>query len=369
MNTLISMKIMKIFGLVVAVHAAVFMLIFAIPGCRSSARQNAVVASEPAPAGAMISYAGAPDSPSLSSSALNPAITSAPIFDPNAPAIASGSIRFSPTRPGATAPITTPPPAEAVPTVNYTVVKGDSLWTVAKRHSVTVAELASANNLTTNATLQLNQKLIIPQKAIAPPAAEASAAAPAADSPSYTVKSGDTLGAIARRNGTTVDALRAANRLTGDGVRAGQVLLLPIGATVPAADAPPAVAAAATSRPANSVTHIVAPGETLSEIARRYGVRYAEIATANNITDPTRVRAGQELVIPGWQAPGGGSNAATPALSNPAATPAATTNAPILFIPGAADDLPSAPAPTGDVPVIRVDEPGASADSAAPRIN
>ena len=94
------MKIMKIFCLVVAVHAAVFMLIFAIPGCRSSALQNAVVTPGPAPAGAMISYAGAPDSPSLSSSALNPAITSAPMFDPNAPATASGSIRFSPPRPG-----------------------------------------------------------------------------------------------------------------------------------------------------------------------------------------------------------------------------------------------------------------------------
>lgn len=368
MNTLLSMKIMKIFGLVVAVHAAVFMLIFAIPGCRSSARQNAVVPPEPAPAGAMITYAGAGESPSLSSNALNPAITSAPMFDPNAPATASGPIRFSPTRPGAAAQAVTPPPAEAAPAVNYTVVKGDSLWTVAKRHGVTVAELASANNLMTNATLQLNQKLIIPQKAVAPAAAGASAAAPAADSPSYTVKSGDTLGAIARRNGTTVDALRAANRLSGDVVRAGQVLLLPVGATAPAADAAPAAAAAATTRPANSVTHVVAPGETLSEIARRYGVRYAEIATANNITDPTRVRAGQELVIPGWQAPGGAA-AAAPAATTPASTPAATTNAPILFIPGAADDLPPAPAPTGDVPVIRVDEPGAPADSAAPRIN
>jgi LysM repeat protein len=283
------------------------------------------------------------------------------MFDPNAPATASGSIRFSPTRPGVDASSITPPPAEAAPTVNYTVVKGDSLWTVAKRHSVTVAELASANNLMTNATLQLNQKLIIPQKAVAPAAAGASA--PAADSPSYTVKSGDTLGAIARRNGTTVDALRAANRLSGDGVRAGQVLLLPVGATVPAADATSAVGAAATTRPANAVTHTVAPGETLSEIARRYGVRYAEIATANNITDPTRVRAGQELVIPGWQAPGAaaGTSAESP--------PAAATNAPILFIPGAADDLPPAPAPTGDVPVIRVDDPGAPAESAAPRIN
>lgn len=361
------MKIMKIFGLVVAVHAAVFMLIFAIPGCRSSARQNAGVSPAPAPADPMISYAAPANSASLSSSELNPAITPAPMFDPNAPATASGSIRFSPTRPGAAAQSLTPPPPEAAPTVNYSVVKGDSLWTVAKRHGITVAELASANNLMANATLQLNQKLIIPQKAVAP--AAAGATTPAADAPSYTVKSGDTLGAIARRNGTTVEALRSANRLSGDVVRAGQVLLLPVGATVPAADAATTAApAASSSRPANSVTHTVAPGETLSEIARRYGVRYAEIATANNITDPTRVRAGQELVIPGWQAPGGTAAAASSPSPAPA-TPAASTNAPILFIPGAADDLPPAPASSGDVPVIRVDEPGSAADSGAPRIN
>ncbi|HEY0967287.1 MAG TPA: LysM peptidoglycan-binding domain-containing protein [Opitutaceae bacterium] len=363
---------MKIFGLVVAVHAAVFMLIFAIPGCRSSARQNAVVTPAAAPADAMVSYATPTASPALSGSELNPAITPAPLFDPNAPAMASGSIRFSPTRPGAAVEAHTPPPAEAAPAVNYTVVKGDSLWTVAKRHGVTVAELAAANNLMTNATLQLNQKLIIPQKAVAA-AAATGAPATTADVPTYTVKSGDTLGAIARRNGTTVEALRSANRLSGDSLRAGQILVLPAGATVPAAATETAAAgttpAASAARSANSVTHTVAPGETLSEIARRYGVRYAEIATANNITDPTRVRAGQELVIPGWQAPAG-STAAAPASTPAASAPSTSSSAPVLFIPGAADDLPpAASAPASDIPVIRVDEPGSSADSGAPRIN
>ncbi len=350
------MKIMKIFGLVVAVHAAVFMLIFAIPGCRSSARQNATITPEPASAGAMVSYGG---SAALPNTDLNPAISPAPMFDPNAPATSSGSIRFSPTRPGIMAEVLTPPPPEPAPAITYAVVKGDSLWTVSKRHGITVAELAAANNLMANATLQLNQKLIIPQKAET--MAAQTAATPAADAPTYTVNSGDTLGAIARRNGTTVAALRTANRLSGDIVRPGQVLVLPAGAVAQPADAPPAA-----SRSADSVTHVVAPGETLSEIARRYGVRYAEIATANNITDPTRVRAGQELVIPGWQAPSGSApSQMAPATPSPAATN--SNSAPILFIPGAQQDL--APPPTDDVPVIRVDDPDSRTDSGAPRIN
>lgn len=44
---------------------------------------------------------------------------------------------------------------------------------------------------------------------------------------SYTIKSGDTLGAIARKNGTTVAKLKAANGLKSDLIRAGKTLRIP----------------------------------------------------------------------------------------------------------------------------------------------
>jgi membrane-bound lytic murein transglycosylase D len=43
----------------------------------------------------------------------------------------------------------------------------------------------------------------------------------------HRVRRGQTLGAIARRYGTTVRALRSHNGLRGDQVRAGQVLRIP----------------------------------------------------------------------------------------------------------------------------------------------
>lgn len=43
----------------------------------------------------------------------------------------------------------------------------------------------------------------------------------------YAIKSGDTLGAIARKNGTTVAKLKAANGLSGDMIRAGKTLKIP----------------------------------------------------------------------------------------------------------------------------------------------
>jgi LysM repeat protein len=47
--------------------------------------------------------------------------------------------------------------------------------------------------------------------------------------------------------------------------------------------------------------HIVRCGETLSGIAVRYGVSMWAIARANGIANPSRIFAGQRLVIPTWR--------------------------------------------------------------------
>jgi len=44
--------------------------------------------------------------------------------------------------------------------------------------------------------------------------------------------------------------------------------------------------------------HTVQPGETLSSIARDYGVSYQAILDANGLEDPNLIRVGQELIIP-----------------------------------------------------------------------
>jgi len=46
-------------------------------------------------------------------------------------------------------------------------------------------------------------------------------------------------------------------------------------------------------------THIVAPGESLHQISLQYGLPWTEVATANGITDPDTIYAGQTLIIPG----------------------------------------------------------------------
>ena len=48
-----------------------------------------------------------------------------------------------------------------------------------------------------------------------------------------------------------------------------------------------------------SVDHVVRPGETLYRIARAYGLTADELAAANGVSDPTALRVGQTLTIPG----------------------------------------------------------------------
>jgi uncharacterized membrane protein len=55
---------------------------------------------------------------------------------------------------------------------------------------------------------------------------------------------------------------------------------------------------APTVTPQRQVTHIVQPGETLSSIARQYGVTSQAIMEANGLDDPNLLEVGQELIIP-----------------------------------------------------------------------
>ena len=65
------------------------------------------------------------------------------------------------------------------------------------------------------------------------------------------------------------------------------------------AEAPRATVAAATpNEAASAVTHVVAKGETLTVIAKRYKVGVADLLKVNKITDERKLQIGQTLTIP-----------------------------------------------------------------------
>lgn len=103
----------------------------------------------------------------------------------------------------------------------YRVRRGDSLWGIARRHSVTVEELKAANGLSSS-FIRVGQELVIRRGA-----EPAQAAAPQRADSSYRVRRGDSLWGIARRHSLTVDELKAANGLRSSFLREGQDLVIP----------------------------------------------------------------------------------------------------------------------------------------------
>jgi LysM repeat protein len=101
---------------------------------------------------------------------------------------------------------------------DYIVRKGDSLWEIAVKTGVSVAELRTANKLQGN-RINVGQTLLIPD------AANASTLLAANDVITYRVSRGDTLWAIANRYGTSVKKLRQVNN-TGKFLKVGQVLTI-----------------------------------------------------------------------------------------------------------------------------------------------
>ena len=115
--------------------------------------------------------------------------------------------------------------------------------------------------------------------------------------------------------------------------------------------------APAAPKPSGPRTHTVQRGETLWGISRRYGTTVAAMASANNLSDPSQIRPGQVLTIPGGAAvtAPAPSPAPTPAPRPPAATPAPPWRGKVLR---ARQDLRYYPRPrwTGPSGVLRARE-------------
>jgi membrane-bound lytic murein transglycosylase D len=217
----------------------------------------------------------------------------------------------------------------------HVVKSGESINKVSKTYGVSVSEIRNANGLSRN-TLQAGQDLQIPvvpftsksseemyaigprsiryrQPSIDPVAVanlggsssgpgvnirtvaarsqksaksinsgSGSSSAAKAESGSrvrYRVKRGDTLSGIAKKYSTNVSSIKNWNSLRSSRIRSGQVLTLYSGGD------------------SSSVTHRVSRGQTLSSIARRYGVSIGKIKSSNSLKSD-RIYVGQRLTVP-----------------------------------------------------------------------
>lgn len=175
----------------------------------------------------------------------------------------------------------------------YTVRRGDTLSTIARRHGVRMSELVALNGLRSKHRIRVGQKIKLPNEGGSPSPTRTAAYKPSPkaiqvpaalpESGFYTVRRGDNLSKIADNFGMTVAELVSMNALRSrHRIHAGQRLRV----------------SGAVSLPPETDTYTVRRGDNLTEIARRFGVSVSDLAAWNGLRSRNRIHPGQKLKVP-----------------------------------------------------------------------
>lgn len=217
----------------------------------------------------------------------------------------------------------------------YQAPNGQKLEDIAQRFNTSVSHLRAHNPIDEKRN-KLNgaHTLLVPIAYKRPTAAAVPASAPAPASPSpqadaiapsekpansqHTVAQGDSLYAIARRYGMKVDELMTINALESHALKLGQIIQLTpdasaqgkaatanlpsavraiTGADVVAAPAPQAAATVTAPAKHRFKTYIVQYGDTVSAIARQFGVAMADLLSWNNLNAAQTLKPGMTMKI------------------------------------------------------------------------
>lgn len=165
--------------------------------------------------------------------------------------------------------------------MSYTVVSGDTLSKIAQRFGTTYQELASINGISNPDIIKVGQVLKLPNSS-------------SSSYITYKVVSGDTLGKIANKFGTTFQEIANINGIQNPNIiQVGQVLKIP---SLSSSDN--FTSSAQNSSSSSFTTYKIVKGDTLSKIAQRFGTTYQELASINGIPNPDKIQVGQVIKVP-----------------------------------------------------------------------
>ncbi|QHW38188.1 LysM peptidoglycan-binding domain-containing protein [Staphylococcus ursi] len=209
--------------------------------------------------------------------------------------------------------------AHADASTTYRVKAGDSLWSIATKHNITIAQLKQRNGLTSNLIFP-NQVLNISGGSSTTRSTTQRSSHSSASSTVYTVRYGDTLSGIAARYGTTYQNIMKWNGLNNFLILPGQKLNV----SGPSTTSSRKTNSTTTKRTTNTSSrnasyYTVQAGDSLSLIASKYGTTYRHIMDLNGLTS--------FLIFPGQQLKVSGSAAAktSTTTSRPSTTPSYNT--------------------------------------------
>lgn len=158
--------------------------------------------------------------------------------------------------------------------ITYIVQKGDTLYSIAAKNDISVNELKTYNNLTSD-NLSIGQELNIPKgtSIITPSENEI-----INEGSVYEVQKGDTLYSIAKKFNTSVDKIKEINSIVGDLLTIGMNLLIP------------------TSSLSDIIVHKVVSGDSLWSLANKYNTTVDSIKQLNNLVSDL-LKVGEELQV------------------------------------------------------------------------
>jgi len=181
------------------------------------------------------------------------------------------------------------PADKRVTFVEHFVVRGETMGGIARKYRVSSRLLADANPKVNPRRLRIGQRLIVPtggaiSTSMARRMSDPVPAAGTNSSGYHRVKRGETLSELADEYGVSQRDLRLWNKLDAKGrIRAGQRLRV----------------SAPGTKASSSRTHTVRWGDTLSGLAKRYGVSVGALRRANGFSEGSTLRAGDSVKIPG----------------------------------------------------------------------
>ncbi len=211
--------------------------------------------------------------------------------------------------------------------LEHTVKRGETIASICKLYGITENEFCSWNNVRKGATLKAGKiyKIQIVRTQKSEETKPTSEPTPKWEGAEYTVQPGDYPGLIAKKVGVSTSELLKANNLTEKSVlRIGQKLKVPGAKPIeeekvaetptPAKDTvaekpsepqpvvSPLEAAEKETEKKTTVEEVITyklnPGDTPAVVANKFGIPVQLLMEYNNIKDPTKLRAGQELKIP-----------------------------------------------------------------------
>ncbi|MER0468574.1 LysM peptidoglycan-binding domain-containing protein [Bacillus cabrialesii subsp. cabrialesii] len=225
----------------------------------------------------------------------------------------SGTVSSSPSSSSSTKSSSNKSSSSSASSGTYKVKLGDSLWKVANKVSMSVAELKVLNNLKSD-TIYVNQVLKTKSSGSDTSSKDTSSHSnKTAATTKYTVKSGDSLWKIANNYNLTVQQIRNSNNLKSDVLYVGQVLKLTGKASSGSSSSSSSSSNAGSGT--TTSTYTVKSGDSLWVIAQKFNVTAQQIREKNNLkTDVLQV--GQKLVITGKASSSGSSSSGSSSTSS-----------------------------------------------------